>query len=164
MLRRNTLLTIICCLGALFTVACNSDYEKEDMPQPKMDLVRKHLGNSFIDKVVESDYSLLIKVTPKLPSKYKIENERVTISDQDAKDLKNILLNNDSYMFDLTKSCLFIPEYAIDFQGETNVTILLSPTCKQIEVIDEQSSSVRADIDPAFDSIMSILSKYQEKL
>lgn len=67
-----------------------------------------------------------------------------------------ILTLDQSYILDKTKKCLFVPEYALEFEGQTPLLILISPSCKQLKII-KSSGSATLDIDPAFDQLMNII-------
>lgn len=68
--------------------------------------------------------------------------------------LQKLILSDHFYLFNKTKMCLFIPELGFRIQGESEVLVLLSFSCRQIKVVSPDQVAV-LDIDPntqVFDS------------
>ncbi len=70
--------------------------------------------------------------------------------------LKSYLLDGSSYHFNKTKTCLFIPQYALTFSDSEDVVILISPSGKQLKFQFEGKSKI-LDYDPMSDFMDRLL-------
>lgn len=138
--------------------------EKGDTTNPVY-LAETHLGPGYLDIVNNADTVSLIKVQPKMPRDYELEDKSVEMDHGDVAKLKDVLLNDDSYIFDLQKHCVFLPEYALKFKARDKVLLLLySPTCKEFKIPYGQFKAQIIEIDPSFEQIEKLISKYKTQL
>ncbi len=146
-----------------FSFSCRSDRQSESGTPPSMSLVRKYFGYEYIDRIIETEAMIFLKITPQFPSDFIIDEKKTYLSNKEVSDIKKILLNDSDYLFELEKRTLFIPEFALEIPDKEPFIILFSPTSKEVSLFSETGKTMRVNIDPSFDRIMEILSKYYDR-
>ena len=153
----HSLIACICMLGAALTVGgCNYSYSKPDIAQ-----LWGVLGAGVFDtlKAPESvDYYQVVAALPGTgPQTYQPANKVQALSAEDTGKLQKMLLNDKSYHFGVTKTCVFVPETAFRFKkGNKDVLVLVSMNCKQVKY-DLGEQAIRLDIDPIADNFTEFL-------
>lgn len=122
------------------------------------------LGNETVVNLQQAQEVLVVGVEPGatlLTPKFLAEKRALT--QVEAEQLRRLLMSDSSYIFDRTKSCLFIPEYAFLFMSGEKVvlTVLYSPSCKQVRFISGERGVV-LDIDPAFNSLQEVINQFKK--
>ena len=108
-------------------------------------LVQKAIPSSAFESVEASREIVLVKFDPSTgqcteSTLKKFEKNEMII-------LKSYLLDDSSYYFDKTKTCPFIPQYALKFSDSDDVIVLISPSGKQLKFkVGDQSKIL--DYDP----------------
>jgi hypothetical protein len=70
---------------------------------------------------------------------------------------QGLLVDQQSYRPESIKKCLFLPEYAfILHKGDAELTVLLSPSCAQIQVLAGENTWLR-DCDPALPKFQKLV-------
>lgn len=98
-------------------------------------------SSQFKQKVGKEIYAVLAN-----PGHVKLEGQR-TLTQPEIQGLQAYLLNDEGYIFDRTKKCLFIPQQTITFEGKDQVVVMVSFTCKQVKFI-RGDQTVILDTDP----------------
>jgi len=153
-LMRNTL------LFATFTLllSCGNPQNSSSTNQP---LLREKIGRSALDAIASAQFVEVEEIEPvKDRGGFAFTGFGRVLHPDKTEELKKLILNDQSFDFEKMKSCLFVPKTAFHFknQHEDLVTILYSPWCKQIKIIDRDSESV-LEADAIADSIDRILKR-----
>ncbi len=69
------------------------------------------------------------------------------LTEQQVKELRHLILNDEHYVFDMTKRCVFVPQLAYHFSTHQNVAIYVSLPCEKIKIVNG-NVSVFIDYDP----------------
>jgi hypothetical protein len=82
-----------------------------------------------------------------------------TFTDEQSQKLKKILLNDNSYILDRVKKCVFIPDGGTItfYQGEQTLSAILSYACKQLKVMLPNGNTLILEIDPSFDELVKLV-------
>lgn len=145
----HSLLSCLCILGAALSLgSCNSSFSQTEVAQ-----LWGTLGAGIFDIIKAPDsveyYHVVSALPSASPQTYQAANQPQTLSDENIKKLQKLLLNDGSYHFDATKTCVFIPETAFRFKkGEKEALVLVSMSCKQIRFDLGDQKAKRLDIDP----------------
>ncbi len=106
------------------------------------------IGASALSTMTHAEHISASAVEPRRKPPFKLGTKVISLSTEDAKTLRGILINDESYRFGMHKRCLFIPTVAYEFNSKSKVTVYVSPSCKQIQ-IDTDNKSTHLDYDPA---------------
>lgn len=147
--------TFILSLSLLaIVIACQS--RENIKPESPVEKLRAKLSDHAIEIILSPETAYVFEVTPDFthPEGYILSSPKRTLNSGQVSLLKDLLLSDNSYIFDRTKSCLFIPTYGYLFaKGEAQVLILVSPSCKQIKMQYQEEESAYLDNDPSFISM-----------
>ncbi|MCB1112504.1 MAG: hypothetical protein H7A37_10060 [Chlamydiales bacterium] len=122
---------------------------------PSTRQVVEALGLDAVETIKNSQDVTFSKAAPDSNNNFKIVGEPRALSHLDYAALKQILLDDRSYIFDKTKACLFIPEAVITFNASAPVKVLISPSCKQLKFLYE-GESVILDCDPIMENLKTM--------
>lgn len=70
-----------------------------------------------------------------------------TLNKEQISELREMLLNDNSYNFNRIKRCLFIPEMSYQFAGDKVVNVYVSSSCKKVKIVSENNTNI-IDYDP----------------
>lgn len=130
---------------------------KKDSSGSTLTLLKEKIGTEAIDSIGEAEFVEVEDIEPS-KSGYAFTGYGKPLSKNNALELKQLLLNDNSFEFTKMKSCLFIPKLAFHFKknNKTLLTILYSPWCKQLKVIEQdQEALLEADaIDGEIEEII----------
>jgi hypothetical protein len=157
--------SIIMIFTLLITVGCQegTPLSKEDTNPVRLSEI--HLGPAYLDTINNAQTVTFSKVRPILPKDFKLEGDTIDLDRDDVAKLKEILLSDKSYLFNIQKKCVFVPEYALEFKLRGNAMLLLyAPTCKEFKVPYGRFKAQIIEIDPSYEQIEALLKKYKEKL
>src|SRR5262249_16786574 len=81
---------------------------------------------------------------------YTTSSDEIPLSKKQRHALQTIILNDESYYFDITKLAVFLPEIGFKFKqkGGKEVVILVNLSGKQLKFVKNKQSSVILDYDP----------------
>ncbi len=72
-----------------------------------------------------------------------IRGERIVpVTSEQLQSFKNFIMNDSSYIFDMKKRCLFVPQLSYEFKGSPNVTIYVSMICNQIKIVTDGEQTI----------------------
>lgn len=106
------------------------------------------IGAVALSSMIHAENITAATVEPSRKPPFKLGTKVISLNTEDAKTLRGILINDGSYRFGMHKRCLFIPTVAYKFNSKPEVTVYVSPSCKQIQ-IDTDHKSTYLDYDPA---------------
>ena len=122
--------------------ACEiSSKKKNRFPQ-----FEERVGKDVAELIVRSS-DIKISRTFKTQGRFVAGAAQKALSVDEIKRLQGLLLNDEGYVFDKMKKCLFMPEIALKFYGEKELIIYVSSICKQIK-IDDLKQTIVLDYDP----------------
>lgn len=171
-MNKHRFFTLLLSLLMLSTIGCSNQDEKgrQKKSPPRSDVqnfdshdqkssdLSKALGESAYQTLTTARRIVIIKSKPTPSGEFKHPKEFIILDAKTNKELISILSDETNYIFDMTKKCIFIPEYAFQAQGDTDLLILFSPSCKQIKFITPASTKNKIlDIDPASEKLISII-------
>lgn len=158
---------IMFALMTLLTVGCRegTPLSEKGADENPVYMTEVRLGQAYLDQVNNANRIVLSKVSESPPKGYALDENTVELSEHDIAALKDILLDDKSYLFDVRKRCVFIPEYALEFyvKGE-KLLLLYAPLCKEFKIPYGQFKSQIIEIDPSFEQIENLLNKYKKQL
>lgn len=143
----------------LLALACSPEkVQKEEKDR----LIVQTIGDEAFDKLSSAHRIAVMKVKPEPSGNFQVQGQALLLNSKQMQKLLMLLTDDNSYLFDVTKRCLFIPEYALQIQGEESLLLLLSPSCKQIRFLNvHENKHLTLDIDPSFESVMSVVKDSQ---
>jgi hypothetical protein len=135
----------------MLSCSCSSKSEPKELS--KTSKLEAALGSSSYALIANADEITAFKVAPKLPGpgvpSYQPSSATITLTENASKELREALLNDASYHFDITKKCLFIPTLALVFsKGDESMSIYVSPACQQLKFLNGDKTLL-LDYDPA---------------
>lgn len=158
-------LPLLAALGLLLATGCREGSPLEEKEKNPVALAEERFGKGYLNAINLSDLLTIGKVQPDGFGGFTLEEKEVALSAKDLAALKELLLNDDSYLFDIEKRCLFVPEYLLRFKrGEKATLLLFSPLCKQLKMPYANFKQLIIDIDPSFERIEGIVKKYKPQL
>jgi len=135
-------------LGTLVLIpGCKRPQQTEES-RPKL---QEKLGNKVLEGIRNPEQVTYFQVKPKweLENRYEIISEEKGLSEDLQWVLQETLLDDQSYFFNKTKMCLFVPELGFRFTGKNEVLVLVSFSCRQIKFISNGRERI-LDNDPNF--------------
>lgn len=104
--------------------------------------VAQFLGSEILDiiknpEAVES-YKIKIKKSARGTgiAGYPIIKRGPGLTTQQIDQIRSVLLDKNTYLFDVVKKCLFLPEYALKFRkGASEVVVLLCFSCEELTFV-----------------------------
>lgn len=86
-----------------------------------------------------------------------IHKERILhISSEQLDSLKSYVTNDSSYIFDMQKRCLFVPQLSFEFTNSPHVTLFVSMICNQVKIVSGEKSII-LDYDLIKDDFNSLI-------
>lgn len=157
--------TLIVLLSLLTVVSCREGSPLKETDENPVYYASIHLGQGYLDHVNNANRVVVTKIKPLDTDDYEFEPLSVDMNKEDISSLKDILLNDKSYLFDVRKKCVFIPEYALEFyvKGQ-KMLFLYAPLCKEFKVPYGHFKEQIIEIDPSFEKIEGLLEKYKNQL
>jgi hypothetical protein len=70
------------------------------------------------------------------------KNRKLNISSEQLKSFKLYVIKDSSYIFDMKKRCLFVPQLTYEFKGSPDVTIYVSMICNQVKIVSDDESTI----------------------
>lgn len=118
------------------------------------------LNDRFSKEIVESIRNTkqikLYQVESSFHDEYKIGKLIRILTNEECKKIKSLMLQKSSYIFDVDKRCLFLPEYAFIFDDSKKTEVLINISGKQI-AFPALSIDKKINIDPIYDEILKII-------
>jgi len=135
-------------VGILVFVPGCKTHQKEERLHPKL---QEKLGKSILEGIESSNQATFFQVRPKWDSedRYEIISDEKALPEDLQWLLQETLLDDQSYFFNKTKMCLFVPELGFRFTGKTEVLVLVSFSCRQIKFISNGHERI-LDNDPNY--------------
>lgn len=127
------------------------------------DQFTNEIGEAAISSMIHAEHITAATVAPSRKPPFKLGTKVISLSTEDAKTLRGILINDGSYRFGMHKRCLFIPTLAYEFSNKPKLTVYVSPSCKQIQ-IDTDHKSTYLDYDPAAKELDPFNERIERKL
>lgn len=90
------------------------------------------------------------------------KNRKLKISPEQLQLFRSYLKNDSSYVFDMKKRCLFVPQLAFEFNDFPKVTIFVSMICNQVKIITGDKPTI-LDYDPAKDELNKLIEELINK-
>ena len=158
---------VVSTIFVLSLFACRSqmnDQGKEDtMVNGVSEKVMQFLGNEIVDiiknpEVVES-YKIKIKKenSGTRIAGYPVVAQGPALTAQQIDQIRSVLLDRNTYMFDYVKKCLFLPEYALKFRkGAGEVVVLLCFSCEELTFV-YKGKELLEDFDNATPKIRGLI-------
>ncbi len=129
---------LTCILGSLLALtACATT---------TLQLERK-IGKPTYSALNNSKTVSVVKVAEVRKPPYAPEGAPKNLSTEQVSQLREMLLNDNSYNFNRIKRCLFIPEISYQFSGDKAVNVYVSTSCKKIKIVSENNTNI-IDYDP----------------
>ncbi|HPQ54149.1 MAG TPA: hypothetical protein PK253_12950 [Spirochaetota bacterium] len=104
--------------------------------------VVRFLGNEIIEIIKSPDtvesYTIKIKKadTGTRIAGYPVISRGPNLTPQQIDQIQSVLLDQNTYLFDFVKKCLFLPEYALKFRkGTYEVVVLLCFSCEELTFV-----------------------------
>ena len=72
----------------------------------------------------------------------------VPVDDKSRAELADVLLDDDTYLWDISKSCEFMPGVVLRYEGDGTTDILLCFSCDELSVYREAERVGSEDFDP----------------
>jgi hypothetical protein len=167
----------IFCFMTLLTLplfsSCNEE-EKNLLPTTQ-EFTMTEASSQRLESVLPADLFHVLKFCTKAvyyPVKADLSNPQKSYEPLDHalelpasifKPMQALLLNDNTYMFDAKKKCLFIPNLALELKlNDEKLTILIGIRCKQVQFIYGKENII-LDVDPAFPEIEELLNSLRRK-
>jgi len=104
---------------------------------PERSKLQQKIGDSIYKELKASTRVTFFKVDPKSNKNLTFE---IVSSEQELPDdlrwlLKETLTDDQTYFFNKTKMCRFVPEMGFRFKGEQDVVVLVGFSCRQVKFI-----------------------------
>lgn len=143
-------------LFMLFVVslACLAAEDGLVVPQPSR--VEEQVGHEMFEAMEEADAVVVSRYS------YEGPHAELEVTAEQVDQLRDLLLCDDSYHFEVHKSSVFIPEYEVQFQGEANVTVLLDVAKSQVKFVSGESV-VMLDSDPVQDQLKALFQEIDQE-
>ena len=106
----------------------------------------------FVNNVKGEEEASIAKMINDVEGKLIISEERRNISKEEIE----AFINEQNFLFDWTKKCLFIPDFAIVFEGSKESAIYVSTNCKQMKFVTKDKGFI-LDFDPAAEKMKEII-------
>ncbi|MEM1281957.1 MAG: hypothetical protein AAGG81_00230 [Chlamydiota bacterium] len=152
-------------LSLLVAVSCQEETSLKETDDNPVYLTEIHLGQGYLDQINNAEKITLSRIRNLDYGDYEVEPVAVDLELDDMSELKDILLNDRSYVFDLRKRCVFVPEYVLEFSvKERKLLLLYAPLCKEFKLPYGQFKAQIIEIDPSFKKIEELLKKYKQQL
>jgi len=122
-------------------------------PHPKL---LKRLGVSILESLEDPAVVTYFQVTPDWASesRFRVSSKEKELPSEMRGILQETLLDDQSYEFNQTKMCLFVPELGFRFSGKHEAFVIVSFTCRQIQFISKRQKHI-LDIDPHFSTFQT---------
>lgn len=118
-------------------------------------LLYDYFGKEIVTHMKNAKEIKIYKINPIFHDEYKIENFIRTLNSNECENIKKMLLDESSYVFNLDKRCLFLPEYALMFDDNDELLLLLNFSGKQIAFSNHIHKKI--NIDPINSDILKII-------
>ena len=136
-------IVLLICLS-LTGVICFTACEHKNDRKTDTNLMQEKIGQQTVQTLSRAQSVEIEDIEPSKARGYAFTGFGNRLTPSKAAELKKLLLNDKNYDFNRMKSCLFIPKIAFHFKSndEPLVTILYSPWCKQIKIINRDEETV----------------------
>lgn len=118
---------ILLCGVALFTVSALLEFTKVS-ETPRLE---KKIGKEMISIIKNTKNIYVSKMEKNKDGRFIVASGKEQLNAEQVVKLKELLINDDHYLFDRQKKCVFIPNLAFQFDGEGSVKA--STSCRQIK-------------------------------
>jgi len=147
-MRLEPVILLVLVLAAFLTLSGCDKQQKGEKLHPKL---QERLGVHVLEPLKHPVEVTYFQVTPVWSSKsrFKVSSEEKELPHDLQRLLQETLLDDQSYFFNKTKMCLFVPELGLRFSGKHEVLVLVSFSCRQIQFISNGQKRI-LDIDPHF--------------
>ncbi len=109
--------------------------------------LERKIGKQTYSALNNSKAVSVVKVAEVRKPPYTPESTPKNLSAEQVSQLRELILNDNSYNFDRIKRCLFIPEISYQFSGDKVVNVYVSYSCKKIKIVSENNTNI-IDYDP----------------
>lgn len=99
------------------------------------------IGSQFINAVGKEAANTLANTQEVVVTDIR-RDRKVNISSEQLKLFRSFVTNDSSYIFDMKKRCLFVPQLSYEFEGSPKATVYVSMICNQIKVVSEDESTI----------------------
>lgn len=106
-----------------------------------MNSIESQIGSKFINTVSKEITDAIANTEEVLVTDIRT-TRRLNISLEQLKSFKSYVTKDSSYIFDMNKRCVFVPQLVFEFKGSPNVTIFVSMICNQIKIISGDKSII----------------------
>jgi len=150
------ILTVVFASLAIMQSACGSKSEQFE----------KKVGKPTYSVLSSSAHITMTPVSSTSTPTTLSENAPKELSQEQKNELRDFLLNDDHYIFDMTKRCIFVPQLSYQFFADKETTVYISLSCQQIKIVDAKNT-LFFDYDPMAEKFNafnhSLLNTIQEK-
>lgn len=123
---------------------CAFAYQKNSLPYARFE---ERVGKDVIEVLIHPIHVAVSKVSKGGNKKIVIDFTEQELPPDQIEKLQKILLRDGGYHFDRKKKCLFIPDIAFRFDNNTEVRVMVSRSCRQIQVMTLEKAVI-LDYDP----------------
>ena len=154
-------ISVTCIFGVLFlsTVACGEVV----VPEPTQ-TVREFLGATIIATTLNPTVTRSYEVTGEKTDDGELAGHEIVadgpaLDEEELRLFQSIVLDEKSYIWGETKKCPFLPEYALELEGESGRFLaFISFSCNQIKFVEGDLERLQ-DVDPARRRLRRLVSK-----
>ena len=101
----------------------------------------------------DSQSGFIAKVIVKGQNSYEVVGDYTKMNESDVARFRKLISSEDNFLQDVTKPCVFVPEYVIRLDVADSVEeILFSPYCKQIMI-----NGIIRDCDPITNELRELI-------
>lgn len=134
----------------IILLGCEPKSKKEKIPPSQF---QEKVGKETLELIV-NPAAVSVAGIIKTQGGFVFDKNWKTLSVGEIEQFKKLLLNDNGYILNKQKKCLFIPEIGLRIDGKKELVILVSPLCKQIK-IDDSKRAVVLDYDPMAEEFTS---------
>lgn len=141
-MKKTIAMAMLCAMAVVFITCRQGSTPDEGKKMEASRQVIEFLGNDIIDILKNPDRveSYRVKFTKTGKGNnlggYPVTAKGPDLAPKQVERLQAILLDGNTYLFDVVKKCLFLPEYAFRFvRGEKNVIVLICYSCEELTFV-----------------------------
>lgn len=159
LIRKLTYIFSLICACLYSSVSYSLDTSAHDLSAQLQQKVSPAIFSILADPEEVYTFKVAMKLTKPGNPAYEGSSEERALTAQQIADLKKILAQDDSYHFNVSKPCPFMPDTAFKFRkGSEDVFVYFSASCAQVKFVVEGKSIVLLDlVQPAQKALKSLL-------
>lgn len=116
------------------------------------------IGGQFVSTVGKETSNTIINAEDIIVTDVH-KGRKLNITPEQMKTFISVVTDDSSYVFDMNKRCLFVPQLSFEFKGAPEVTIFVSMLCNQVKIISGDTSTI---LD--YDFVKDEFNKLNEKI